>query len=85
MHLRNINTFYFLFFSLLFTFICLFFATTGENVMSTFPTEASINLVAATDNQLQVNSSDLRSAVAFSESVSMCLDWSLPNQRRVER
>lgn len=53
--------------------------------MSTFPTEASINVTAATDTQLKVNSSDLRSPVALSESVFVSQGCSLPDQRSVER
>uniref|UniRef100_A0A8C2F8E2 Adhesion G protein-coupled receptor D1 n=1 Tax=Cyprinus carpio TaxID=7962 RepID=A0A8C2F8E2_CYPCA len=59
-------------------------AAIGENVMSTFPTEASISVTAATDTQLKVNSSDLRSPVALSESVSVnllqSLSFNLPNK-----
>ncbi len=65
--------------------ISFIFVTTGESMMSTFPTEASINFTAATATQLKVNSSDPRSPVALSESVAVSQDCSLPDQRSVER
>lgn len=87
-NVRNVKHIYtYIWFVKLFSLhsISFIFVTTGENVMSTFPTEASINVTAATDTQLKVNSSDLRSPVALSESVFVSQGCSLPDQRSVER